>query len=102
MEFSPRVKQSFIVNREHFKVLFTQHKLVVNTASQGSTWVKSNPPPDRLRAVPENFPLEFVEPRKDIANTGARKPRRGESREATKIGTTGNLLFEVKQQELSR
>ena len=36
----------------------------------------------RLRAVPI-FPLEFVEPRKDIANAGTRKPkaRQGKTRE---------------------
>ena len=34
----------------------------------------------RLRAVPF-LPLEFVEPRKDIANAGARRPRRGKTRE---------------------
>ena len=32
----------------------------------------------RLRAVPA-FPLEFVEPRKDNANAGARKPRQGKT-----------------------
>ena len=36
----------------------------------------------RLREVPI-FPLEFVEPPNDIANAGARKPRRGKTREAT-------------------
>ena len=46
----------------------------------------------RQRAVP-NFPLEFVEPRKHIANAGARKPRQGKTREARKIGTADNLLF---------
>ena len=34
----------------------------------------------RLRAAP-TFPLEFVEPRKDTANAGAQKPRRGKARE---------------------
>ena len=52
----------------------------------------------RLRAVPI-FPLEFVEPRKDIANAGARKPRlrQGKTREARKIGTADNLLFKSKR-----
>ena len=45
---------------------------------------------DRLRAVP-TFSLEFVEPRKDIVNARARKPRQGKTREARKIGTTDNL-----------
>ena len=49
----------------------------------------------RQRAVP-NFPLEFVEPRKHIANAGARKPRQGKTREARKIGTEDNLLFRIK------
>ena len=47
---------------------------------------------NRLRAVPI-FPLQFVEPRKDIANTGARKPWQGKTREARKIGTADNILF---------
>ena len=49
----------------------------------------------RLRAVPI-FPLEFVEPRKDIAKTGARNPGQGKTREAKKIGTADNLLFRIK------
>ena len=51
--------------------------------------------PPRLRAVPI-FPLEFVEPRKDIAKTGARNPGQGKTREARKIGTADNLLFKIK------
>ena len=41
----------------------------------------------RLRAVPI-FPLEFVEPQKDIANASVRKTRQGKTREART-----NLLF---------
>ena len=49
----------------------------------------------RLRAG-HIFPLEFVEPRKDIAKTGARKPGQGKTREARKIGTADNPLFKTK------
>ena len=40
----------------------------------------------RLQVVPI-FPLEFVEPWKDIAKTGVRNPGQGKTREARKIGT---------------
>ena len=51
----------------------------------------------RLRVV-SIFPLEFVEPRKDITNAGARKlPRQGKTREARKIGTADNLLSKIKR-----
>ena len=49
----------------------------------------------RLRAVP-TFLLEFVEPRKDIAKTGAWKPGQGKTREARKIWTADNSLFKIK------
>ena len=46
----------------------------------------------RLREVPI-FPLEFVEPPNDIANAGARKPRRGKTREATIFLASRPLVF---------
>ena len=49
-----------------------------------------------LRAVPI-FSLEFVEPRKDIAKTGARNPGQGKTREVRKIWTADNLLFKIKR-----
>ena len=53
--------------------------------------MRSSPSRGRLRAVPI-FPLEFVEPRKDIAETSERKPGQGKTREA-RFSRLSLLLF---------
>ena len=81
------------------------YSLVTNTYSTiRSILFYRKPCSARMRAVPI-FPLEFVEPWKDIANTGARKPRlgfrapafamsfRGSTNSRVKIGTARSLLL---------
>ena len=59
--------------------IFWNHTLRVKIAEhiEGVGWLRQT-----ASSLPF-FPFEFVEPRKDIANAGARKPRQGKTRSRT-------------------